>query len=205
MTLMRLLTWIRMYQRKAFLDHRPMTTIVSGYTLDRKISKENPYRSEWVTNYLYENPISSSLKDSVPGLSYLIVIWDIIFVLWFYTYTVFTGVSSDIPGYDSSLVMISAQTCTGQSCFPVRHWFTVALLTPLLWVLNIRDTLSAMCMHTIMCSSSCRFLYNLIPSFHKTNFHLLYPLGVVEYLHDLTPKKKAPAISCPMAVLKWEF
>ena len=116
-----------------------------------------------------------------------------------------TGVLSDVPGCDSCLVMISAQTCTGQSCFPVRHWFTVALLTPLLWVLNIRDTLSAMCMHTIMCSSSCRFLYNLIPSFHKTNFHLLYPLGVVEYLHDLTPKKKAPAISCPMAVLKWEF
>ena len=37
------------------------------------------------------------------------------------------------------------------------------------------------------------------------SFFLCYPLGAVEYLHDCMPKKKAPEISCLMAVLRCEY
>ena len=65
----------------------------------------------------------------MPDLSDLVAIWDVIVVLWFFTHTVFTGVLSDKPGYESSFVTMSAQNCTGQRRFTVRHWFTVAFLT----------------------------------------------------------------------------
>ena len=44
----------------------------------------------------------------MPDISDLDIIWDIIFVLWFSTHTVFTVVSSGDAGSDSSLVMISS-------------------------------------------------------------------------------------------------
>ena len=63
---------------------------------------------------LCENPIRYPLKESVPDLRYLIIIRYVIVVLWLSTHCVFTGVYYDVPGYDSSLVMISSQTSTGQ-------------------------------------------------------------------------------------------
>ena len=44
----------------------------------------------------------------MPDLSDLFVIWDVIVVLRFSTHTVFTGVSYDDLGHESSLVTISA-------------------------------------------------------------------------------------------------
>ena len=86
----------------------------------------------------------------MPELRNLIFIWDVIVVLWFYTHTVFTGVSSDDPGYDSSLVMMSTQDLTGHRCFPVSFWVTVEFFTPLFCVLNLGDTLSARCMQPLL-------------------------------------------------------
>ena len=51
-----------------------MIRIVSRYTLDRKIFMENPDWSEWVTNSLCENLMSSYTKERVPELSVFIVI-----------------------------------------------------------------------------------------------------------------------------------
>ena len=34
--------------------------------------------------------------------------------------------------------------------------------------------------------------------------HLDSHLGVFKYLHDCSPKKKAPEMSFPVAVLRWE-
>ena len=154
---------------------------------------------------LCENPIRSSQKKSVTDLRYLIVIWDVMFFLWLSTNTVFTGVYYDVPGYDSSLVMISSQTSTGQRCFPVRHWVTVSFLIPIFCVRNVGDTLSARCMQMLLCGNSCRFMYNPIPPFHRMRVFLFYHLGVVEYSHDHMPNKQATANSCPMDVLIWEW
>ena len=93
MTLMRLLTWIRMYQRKALLDHLPTIMIVYGYTPDRKISMENIDRSKWFTTSLCENKIRSSPKERVPDLSVLVVVLDVMIVLDFSTHTVLIGTS----------------------------------------------------------------------------------------------------------------
>ena len=90
-----------------------MIMIVSGYTLDSKYYMANPVRGEWVTTSLCENTRYSYPKKSVPDLSDLIAIWDVIVVLWLLIYNVFTGASYDDPGYDSSLVIILAKTCTG--------------------------------------------------------------------------------------------
>ena len=158
MPLLRLLTWIRMYRRKAFLDYHPTIMIVSGYTLARKSSTAKPDRSEWVPNSLWEDPRRSSPKESVPDLSDLVVIWDVIVLLWFSAHTVFTEVSSDDPGYKSSLVTMSAQTCTRQICFSVRHWVTVVILTPFLYIRNVGDTFSARYRHPLLCGSSHCFL-----------------------------------------------
>ena len=57
-----------MYRSKSLLYHLPMIMIVSGYTLARKSSTENPDQSEWVPTSLRENPRSSSPKESVPDL-----------------------------------------------------------------------------------------------------------------------------------------
>ena len=73
MPLMRSLTWIRIYRRKALLAHCPMIMIVSGYTLDRYSSMENPDQMEWGPTYLCENPSLSFTKESVPDLSDLVV------------------------------------------------------------------------------------------------------------------------------------
>ena len=158
MPLLRLLNWIWMHPKNKLLDHNPVIMIVSGYTISRKSSTETPDHSEWVTTSLWENPRCSSPKYSVPDLSNFIVIWYIIVVLWFYMYTVFTGVSSDDPGYDSSLVMISAHTCTGQRCLPFLHRFTVDFLTPFLCVLNVGDNLSVRFWQPLMCSRLRCFL-----------------------------------------------
>ena len=54
------------------------------------------------------------MKQSVPDLSDLVVIWYVIVVLWFYNHTVFTGVSSDDPEYKYSLVKMYTQKCTSK-------------------------------------------------------------------------------------------
>ena len=158
MPLLRFLTWTHMYRRKAFLDHLPIIMIVSGYTLARKISIEKPYRSKWGPTSLWENPRRSSPKESVPDLSDLVVIWDVIVVLWFYTHTVFTGGSSNDRGYESSIVTISTHTCIGQRCLHVRHLVTMAFLNPSFCILNVGKTFSARCIHPLLCISSRRFL-----------------------------------------------
>ena len=76
----------------------------------------------------------------------------------FSTHTVFTGVSSDVPGYESSLEMILAHIYTRHRRFPVYHWVTVALLTPFFCVLKFGDTLSDRCMWTMLCMSLKNFL-----------------------------------------------
>ena len=91
-------------------------------------------------------------------LSDLVVIWDVIVVLWYSTHTMFTGVSSDDPGHKYSLVKIYAQTCTGQRCFLVCHWVTVAFLTPFFCIMNVRDNLYARCRHPLLCGISLCFL-----------------------------------------------
>ena len=80
MLLLRSLTWMRIYRRKALLAHYPMIMIVSGYTLDRYISMANPDRMEWVPTSLCENPSLSSPKVSVPSLNDLVLIWEVIVV-----------------------------------------------------------------------------------------------------------------------------
>ena len=55
-------------------------------------------------------------------------------LLEFSTKTMSTCGSSDVSGYDPSIVMISYQICTEQRCLLVCHWVTIALLTNLLCV-----------------------------------------------------------------------
>ena len=139
---LRPLTWMRIYLRKALLAHRPMTMIVSGYTLARNISIENPDRREWVPTSLCENTSLSFPKYSVPDLRDLVFIWDVISVLWWSTQTVFTGVSCVDTGYESCLIMIYAQMSIGQRFVLVYHCVTMAFLTPFLCVRNVGDNLS---------------------------------------------------------------
>ena len=74
-----------------------MIMIVSGYTLARKSSMEKLDRSEWVPTSLCDNPRYSSPKESVTELRNFMFIWDVIVVLWFFSHTVFTGLSADDP------------------------------------------------------------------------------------------------------------
>ena len=194
LTFLRPMTSIWMYRRKALLYYCPMIMIVSGYTMDWKSSMENPDRSEGVPNYLCENTRRSSPKESVPDTSGLIFIWDVMFVLWFYIHTVFTGVLHDVPGYDSSLAMISSQTNIVQRCFPVHYWVTFELLTWLFCVLNVGCTLYDRCIQPLLCSSFRFLMYNLMPPFHRMRFFLFPPLGVAEYSHDCIPKKRLPQL-----------
>ena len=83
-------------------------------------------------------------------LSDLIFIWSVIVFLWFSTQTVFIGVSSDDTGYYSSLVTVSAQNFITYGCFTIRHWVTVAFLTLLLCVLDVRYSLYARCMQPLL-------------------------------------------------------
>ena len=70
-------------------------------------------QKEWVPTFFFENPSLSSQKEIVPDLRDLVVIWEVIYVLLFSTQTVLTGVSCVVPGYGSSLMMISAQMRNG--------------------------------------------------------------------------------------------
>ena len=90
------------------------------------------------------------MKNSVHYLRNLIVIWDVLVVLWFSTHTVFTGLSSDEPGYNSSLAMMPSHTCTGYGCFPVHQWVSVEFLTLFFCILNGGENLSVRCMQTIL-------------------------------------------------------
>ena len=64
-------------------------------------------------------------------------------VLWCSTQTVFTVVSHVVPGYESSMMIISAHIRIGHIFLVVRYCVTVAFLTPFFCVQNIGDTLSA--------------------------------------------------------------
>ena len=85
---------------EAFLDHLPMIMIVSGYTLDRNISMANHDHSEWVPTSSCENLMRYSPKYSIPDLTILIFILDVMLVLEFYTHTVLIGYSYGVPGWD---------------------------------------------------------------------------------------------------------
>ena len=153
MHLLRLLIWIRMYQRNAFLNHLPMIMVVYGYNPVRKSSMASFDWRWWVPICLCENPSCSSPKESVPDFIDFIVIWDVIFVLGLSTHTVLTGVSSDVSGYEYSLVMMSVHICTGQRCLPVCHWVIVEFSAPFLCVPNIGETLSARWIRPLLCVS----------------------------------------------------
>ena len=60
-----------------------MIIIVSGYNLGRKSSMENTDQREWVPTSLCENTNLYFPKGSVPYLSYLVVILEVIYVLNF--------------------------------------------------------------------------------------------------------------------------
>ena len=126
-----------------------------------------------------------------------------LFFFGFSTYTVFTGVSSDVPGCESSIEMMSAHNCTGHIYLYFFHWVTVVFLTLFLCVLKVGDNLSSRWMRPLMCVSSRCFLQNLMLPFRRMLVCFDYPLGVVKYSHDQMPKKKAHAMSLPIAVLKW--
>ena len=81
MTLLMSLTWMRIYRRKALLAQRPVIMIVSGYTLARYSSMENPDCMEWVPTSSCENPSLYSPKESVPAHSEFVVICEVIVVL----------------------------------------------------------------------------------------------------------------------------
>ena len=70
--LLRLMTWMRIYQRKVLLAHRPIIMIVYGY--GRNSFMEHPDQREWVPTSLCKNPSIYSPKQSVPDLRDLVVI-----------------------------------------------------------------------------------------------------------------------------------
>ena len=158
MPLLRLLTWMWIYHRKAFLDHCFIIMIVSGYTLAIKSSLVNPEQREWVSTSLCENIIFNFPKESVPDHRYLVVIWELIYVLWCSAHTSFTGVSRVVLGFDSIMMMIYTQMRTGKRFLVVHYSVTVVFLTPLFWVLNAGDTLSEKCKILLFCGSLRRFL-----------------------------------------------
>ena len=129
MPLMIYLTWMGIKWRKALIAHRPMIMIVSGYTLARKISMENPDQREWVPTSLCESPSLSSQKESVTDLKNFVVIWEVISVLWCSTLNVLIDVSRVVTGYESSRMIISAHMRTGHRVVVVLHCVTVAFLT----------------------------------------------------------------------------
>ena len=83
MPLLRSLIWLLIYRMKVFLYHCPMIIIVSGYNLGRKSSMANTDQREWVPTSLCENTNLYFPKGSVPYLSYLVVILEVIYVLNF--------------------------------------------------------------------------------------------------------------------------
>ena len=92
MPLLLLMNWILMYLSNILMYHLLIILIVSGYTRSMKISMENPYWREWMPTSLCENSRRYYPKEIIPELIDLIVIWYVIFVLWFSTHTVLTGV-----------------------------------------------------------------------------------------------------------------
>ena len=74
MPLLRSLTWMQIYRRKALLAHHPMIMIVFRYTLFRESSMANLDHMEWVPTSVYENPSLSLPNQSVPALSELVVV-----------------------------------------------------------------------------------------------------------------------------------
>ena len=158
MPLLRSLTWMRIYLRKALLAHRPMIMIVSAYTLAREISMENPDRMDWVPTSLCENNSLSLPKESVPDLSEFFVICEVIVVFKSSTQNVFTGVSHVVPEYESNRMMNFAHMRTRQRVVVVRHCVTVAFLTLFFCVRNVGETLSARWMIPLSWDNSLRFL-----------------------------------------------
>ena len=104
---------------------------------------ENPDWRGWITSSFCENPSFYFPMESVPDIMDLVVILEVIAVWWFSTQTVFAGVSPDVPGYESSQMMISAQMRTGKSFVVVCRCVNVAFLNPFFWVPNVGDTLSS--------------------------------------------------------------
>ena len=80
MPLLRSLNWIRIYLRKELLAHHPIIMMVPGYTLARYSSMANPDRMEWVPISFFDNHCFSPQKESVPALSELVVICEVIVV-----------------------------------------------------------------------------------------------------------------------------
>ena len=67
---------------------------------------ENTDQSKWVLMYLCENPTPPPPKESAPNLSIFIVVCDVMVFLEFSTYKVLNGESSDVSGYESSILMV---------------------------------------------------------------------------------------------------
>ena len=87
-----------MYQRKTFIGHLMIITIVYGYNLARNSYMEYPYQSYWVPTYFGGGLRWSSTQYSTYNLSFLMFAGYIILVLEFSAHTLLTGVFSDVYG-----------------------------------------------------------------------------------------------------------
>ena len=81
-----------------------------------------------------------------------------IVVIYMLNHTTLTGDSSNLSGYDSSIVMRSPHISTEKRCFTVLHWFTVAFIIPFVCFWNVGDTFSDRWMSLILCVRLLRFL-----------------------------------------------
>ena len=75
----------------------------------------------------------------------LMVILEVISIMLVLTNTFFNGVSSDVPRYESLVVITPSQIVTMHRFFHVYHWVTVVSLIPFYWVTNFGYTLSSRC------------------------------------------------------------
>ena len=157
-TLLRSLTWMCIYRRKALLAYCTMIRIVSGYNLARKSSMEKYDQIECVPTSLCKNISLSFTKESVPDLRDLVIIWEVSAVFWCSNQTVLTVVSRVVTRYESSQMMIYAQMSTGQRVVVVRHCVTAEFLTPFFYGRNVGENSSSRWGIPLLCENLRSFL-----------------------------------------------
>ena len=91
---------------------------------------------------------------------------------------------SDVPGYESSIEMMSPHIFTVHRLLLVHHWVTVALLTPLFCVMEVGETFSDRWMQPLLFVSSWRFGENLMLPFCWIRVCLASLLEVIDYSRD---------------------
>ena len=143
MPLLRLLTWMRIYRRKALFAQSLMIMTFMGTLYLGSV----PWRtltvwSGWprlcvrIPVSLPQRKVCLTLVNLLSSVSWLSSLWRSI-------QTVFTGVSRVVPKNESSWMMIYAQMCTRQRVVVVHHCVAVAFLNPVFCVRNAGETLWA--------------------------------------------------------------